>query len=465
MEFFSVDLLMNIFGIIVAIIVLSILVAVHELGHLLMAKWSNIRVDVFSVGMGKPIWGKQYGETFYQIGRLPFGGFCAFGEEENGDKEDSDPRALPNSPLWARLLTVIGGSLFNLIFAYLVLVLLFSIGFKEKQLSNVVSVPEYITYQNIQEKNISPAYQAGMRSGDIIIAIDDQIVSHFMQIPLSLAVSTRPEKRITYLRENTTNSVMVPPIADNETGMEYIGVQPVRPSIVSSVLEGSRAEKAGIRPNDQIVSINGVEIEFFYQLAEKIQEGQPLTLEIKRDQENLSINITPEQTQEGWIIGIVADYPHQIEVIQKVSNIGEAFILAKNNLTSTISQIGSSLVKLFGGKVDVQQNLSGPVRIVSIIGDVAQTQDIALLVKFMVMLSVALAVFNLLPFPGLDGGAIITQTARSIFKKNKTAEKIIGIVEQFGMLLLLSLAVFVLFNDIRNIAKDSTADTKTEQIP
>ncbi|MGL5955563.1 MAG: site-2 protease family protein, partial [Brevinema sp.] len=93
------NLLLNLFGIAISILVLSILVAVHEAGHLLMAKWCNVRVNVFSIGMGKPIWGFQGGETYYQIGQLPFGGFCGFGDEEN--PEDPDPRALMNSPLWA----------------------------------------------------------------------------------------------------------------------------------------------------------------------------------------------------------------------------------------------------------------------------------------------------------------------------------------------------------------------------
>ncbi len=125
--------------------------------------------------------------------------------------------------------------------------------------------------------------------------------------------------------------------------------------------------------------------------------------------------------------------------------------MAADNISSTLSQIGSSLVKLFSGKVNVKENLSGPVRIVSITGDIAKTFDIALLVKFMVMLSLALATFNMLPFPGLDGGVLILQIARSIFKNNTKVEKVITGIEQLGIILLLTMAVFVLFNDVKTL--------------
>lgn len=451
---FGADLLMNIFGIVVALLVLSILVAVHEAGHLLMAKWSNVRVDVFSIGMGKAIWGFQYGETYYQIGRLPFGGFCGFGEEENGDSDDPDPRSLMNSPLSARLLTVIGGSLFNIIFAYLMMVMMFGVGYKEYQLSNQVYVPETIVSPADQSTIISPAYKAGLRNGDTIINIDNEEIAHFLQIPMALSLAIEENPTITYTRNQKTNTVSVRPVSDQETGLDIIGVKPLSPSAISGVMENSPAAEAGLKQKDQIITVNGMPIEFFYQLVDQIGLGQKLSLGVVREGNTNTISVNPIQKDGSWYVGIQSEYPHRITVLNKANGIGDAFVLAGEDISRTITQIVASLRKLFAGQVDVQKNISGPVRIVSITGDIAQAMDFPLLIKFMVMLSMALAVFNLLPFPGLDGGAILLQTARTIFKNNSMVEKVITGIEQFGVILLLTFAVFVLFNDVRNLVFD-----------
>jgi len=449
MDIFNSGILMTVFGILVAILVLSILIAVHEAGHLLMAKWSNIRVDIFSIGMGKPMWGFQYGETYYQIGQLPFGGYCGFGEEESADQKDLDPRALINSPLWARILTVIGGSLFNIIFAYLMMVVLSSVGFKEEQLSNQIIVPKTL---QIKDNTVpSPAYQAGLRSGDIIVQIGKQKITHFMEIPLGISYSTRDDKIITYIRNNQTNTTSIMPIPNKDTGLDIIGVAPVQPAIISEILSNTPAEKKGLKVEDQILFINNKKIEYFYQLVEEVQKGKEIALHILRDKKEIDISITPLKIDNTWQIGVRGEYSQKITVTKKAKNIGEAFEMGKSYTSQLISQMAMSLVKLFTGQVNIQKNLSGPVRIISITGDIAQTMDISLIIRFMVMLSIALAIFNLLPFPGLDGGAIILQTARAIFKDNQKAEKVIGFIEQAGIILLLSLAMFVLINDILNL--------------
>lgn len=453
-------MLLTIFGIIAAILVLSILIAVHEAGHLLMAKWSNIRVDIFSIGMGKPIWGFQYGETYYQIGRLPFGGFCAFGTEEK--EIDPDPRALVNSPLWARLLTVIGGSLFNLIFAFLVMILLFTFGFKEKQITNQVFVSKTISLEK-DSPILSPAWEAGLRSGDTIISISDQSITHFSQIPAALAYSRGTKKKVIYVRDNKTNSTELTTVVDPYSGMEVIGVIPVQPAFVSNVLSGSPAERSGIKAGDLIQSINGKKIQFFYQLQENITNNQSIILEINRNNIITNITLKPENISNQWKIGVVGVLPQEIVVLKKANNPIQAIQYATQYLFSTISKMISSIVKLFSGQVNLEKNLSGPVRIVSITGTIAQTMDFSLVLQFMVMLSTALAIFNLMPIPGLDGGALILQTARSLFKNHPAAEKIINFIEQAGVMLLLVLAVFVLFNDVKNISQDRRAKTQQEK--
>lgn len=455
---FAPQLLMNIFGIIVAIFVLGILIAVHELGHLLMAKMCNIRVDTFSIGMGKPIVGFQWGETYYQLGWLPFGGFCAFGDENNSKEKDTDPRALVNSPLWGKILTIIGGSLFNIIFALLVLIILFSVGFQEKNLSNKVYVTPNITmHGNVVE---SPAWIAGLRSGDVIINISGQTVSHFMDIPTALAYSKQSNQTITYVRGTVTNTVPFIPINNKDTGLEIIGVRPVQEAVVGDILSDGPAVKAGLRPGDRIKMVNQKHIVYFYELEEILATNQnkQLRLEVERAGDILYLNILPSQKENVWQIGVLAENPQEILVFEKAKNFPDAVSMSMRELKTTIDQILVSLSKLFSGKINVQKNLSGPVRIVSITGTIAQTQNIVLLIRFMVMLSIALAVFNMLPIPGLDGGALVLNVLRAMFGRFPIAEKIISKIEIFGIILLLILAALVFVNDIRNII-----DTKKNQ--
>ncbi|MGL4394878.1 MAG: RIP metalloprotease RseP [Brevinema sp.] len=454
-------MLLNLFGILVAILVLSILIAVHEAGHLLMAKWSNIRVDIFSIGMGKPIWGFQYGETYYQIGRLPFGGYCAFGEESN--EEDTDPRSLMNSPLWARLLTVIGGSLFNILFAFLVMTIMFSVGYSENQISNQIAVPQKVLISSDQPEITSPAWEAGLRNGDRIIKIADREITHFSQIPATIAITSGFDKQITYVRNDQTNTLTLTAVQNKDTGLDIIGIYPVQNALVAMVQTNSPAEKAGLQAGDLIKKINGKDVAFFHDLNDEVALGKTMAIVIERSNKLLTINATPEKVENTFRLGVGAGVPLYTEVLKKAKNPIDALVLASQHVGSMVDQMISSITKLFSGEVNLEKNLSGPVRIVSITGDIAKTFDLTLITQFMVMLSIALAVFNMMPIPGLDGGAIILQTARSIFKGKPYAEKAIGWIEQAGVLLLLVLAVFVMFNDVKNISQ-SHSKAKKQQI-
>ncbi|MGL4561976.1 MAG: RIP metalloprotease RseP, partial [Brevinema sp.] len=342
------------------------MIAVHEAGHLLMAKWSNIRVDIFSIGMGKPICGFQYGETYYQIGRLPFGGFCAFGEEN--DKEDKDPRSLMNSPLWARLLTVLGGSLFNILFAAFLMILLFWHGFYEKQLSNEVVVPQKIMIDPDSDFIESPAWKAGLRSGDRIIQICNQKITHFSEIPAVLSFTRGIEKPVTFIRGDQTNTILLTTVLSKDTGMEVIGVYPIQSAVVSSVLANTPAEKAGLQEKDIIKEINGQPITFFYELNENVMQGKPLTLLVERSNQLLTVSVTPEKISNNFKVGVVGELPKQMNILKKAANLGQAITLSLDYVFSMIDKMISSMFKLFTGQVNLEKNLSGPVRIVSITG-------------------------------------------------------------------------------------------------
>ncbi|MGL5721443.1 MAG: RIP metalloprotease RseP [Brevinema sp.] len=464
-QLFSPQTLMFVFGIIAAILVLGILVAVHETGHLLMAKMCGIRVDVFSVGMGKAIWSHQFGETIYQIGWIPFGGYCAFGEDN--DETRKDPRSIMNAPFWAKFLAIIGGSLFNIIFALFTLIVIYQVGYTERQIVNVVHVSPTVIQQ---EKEVpSPAWEAGVRSGDTITAISDSPIRYFNDITMALLLNQKETPTVSYVRDGQETTVPFTPI-EVDNGMSLLGVAPVRSPEIADIQPDSPAAEAGLRVGDTLISIDGTPIRYAHQAEEAIMlaeqskknQDEEIPIQIRRGEETLDYTLT----LRGSPLGIEYGAPELISVMVKGSTIGHTLMLAGHELNVQINQMFISIQKLFTGKVNVQKNLSGPVRIVSITGTIAQTLDFILLIRFAVMLSIALAVFNMMPLPGLDGGILVLSAVRAVFGYTPWAapvEKVVGWIEQAGMVFLIAIAAFVFINDIRNISQERRAKAAIEQ--
>ena len=465
-QLFSPQTLMFVFGIIAAILVLGILVAVHEAGHLLMAKMCGIRVDIFSVGMGKAIWSHQFGETSYQIGWIPFGGYCAFGEDNEETK--NDPRSIMNAPFWAKFLAIIGGSLFNILFALLTLIAVFQIGYTERQISNVVQVSPTVMQQD--KELPSPAWEAGVRSGDTIIAISDKPIQYFNEITMALLLNQKQQPTVTYVRNGQETTVPFNPI-EVDSGVSLLGVGPIRPAEIINIHPDSLAAQSGLRVGDTLVSVNGQAISYAHEADEaimlagkstKVGQALEVPIQIRRNGEILDYELVLGNAPLG--IDYVA--PELLSVTVKGGGIGHSLMLAGHELNVQINQMLISIQKIFTGKVNLQKNLSGPVRIVSITGTIAQTLDFTLLVRFAVMLSIALAVFNMMPIPGLDGGILVLSAVRSIFGYTPwaaPAEKIVAWIEQAGLIFLIVIAGFVFINDIRNISQERKARAEMHQ--
>ncbi|MGL5253826.1 MAG: RIP metalloprotease RseP [Brevinema sp.] len=465
-QLFSPQTLMFVFGIIAALLVLGILVAIHETGHLLMAKMCGIRVDVFSVGMGKAIWSRQFGETLYQIGWIPFGGFCAFGEDNEETRKD--PRSMMNAPFWAKFLAIIGGSLFNIIFALVTLVAIFQIGYTERQISNIVQVSPTVMQQ---EKELpSPAWEAGVRSGDTIIAVSGAPIRYFNDITMALLLNQKESPTVTYVRDGKETTVSFTPI-EVDSGLSFLGVAPIRPAEIASIKEDSLAAESGLRIGDVLISINGQNIRYAHEAqdifndlekSKMILKDKEIHIQIRRGDEVLDYELTLGSAP----LGIEYGDPELIAVTVKGSGLDHSLMLAGHELNVQINQMLVSIQKIFTGKVNVQKNLSGPVRIVSMTGTIAQTLDFILLIRFAVMLSIALAVFNMMPLPGLDGGILVLSAVKSAFSYtpwSARVEKVVSWIEQAGLIFLFAIAIFVFINDIRNLSQERRAKADVHQ--
>lgn len=422
-------------SIVIAILVFSFLIVSHELGHFLFAKKCGIGVIEFSVGMGPRLLSTVRGETRYSLKAIPFGGSCMMvGEDSDDDAEN----AFNNKPVWARILVVFGGPMFNLICAFLLsLIVIGSVGVNPAKV--------YRVYDGYGAAN------AGIREGDEIrsingtrIHIGRDVELYLLQHPLDGSDVT-----VVYRREGQDQTVTYDPHYDTyRLGISYYADEN-RP-VLSEAGAGTPAAEAGLAEGDVILSINGTEIatgaEIQQYFAEHPTDGSPVKIVFEREGETQETEVIPAY-YESDILGFEASY------YREKKGFGSVIVGGWQELTYWMRYTLMSLKMLVTGSVSVRE-MSGPVGIVSAISDTVETTKsdgifivILNLLNMAILLSVNLGVMNLLPIPALDGGRLIFLFIEAIRGKPLPPEKE-GMVHMAGFALLMLLMVVVLFNDV-----------------
>ncbi|MCX7821497.1 MAG: RIP metalloprotease RseP [Brevinematales bacterium] len=437
--------MLDVIGIIVAFLVMGVLIFVHELGHFLLAKLNGIGVEAFSIGFGKELFGFTLGETRYRISLLPFGGYCKL-KGEGEEEAKNDPKAMYNRPPYARLLTVLAGPAFNYLFALIVLAIIFFAGFKETIILPYVEVIEKIDGKE------TPAFSAGLKNLDYIIAIDDKNVENYADIPKFINLSKDKRIKITFVRENKTNELFAELSFDKNRGLSYIGVSPVYLPVIGEILSNSPAEKGGLKKGDKILLIDNHKISYYHDISAVIKEkaGQEVSIVYERKGSIFTNKILIDRFEGKGFLGI---YPSETliqERIIKAKNFLSSFEMAQKSINAMIVETVQSIAAMFKGKINAQKNLSGPLRIIGFTSEIAMNTDFVTLLRFMALISVALAFFNLLPIPGLDGSHVILNFIETV-TPIRIPIKVRLTIEYVGLLFIIFLSVFIFFNDIINI--------------
>ncbi|MDF2544298.1 MAG: hypothetical protein K0S47_4016 [Herbinix sp.] len=424
-------------NIIIAILIFSLVIIIHELGHFLLAKKNGITVTEFSVGMGTRIVSFVKGGTRYSIKLFPFGGSCMMlGEDESVEDEG----AFHKKGVWARISVIIAGPIFNFILAFiLALVVIGIVGVDPSRINGVTEG--------------SPMAEAGLKEGDMItningstIRLGREIESFFMFEPLS-----EKQLNITYERDGEKHEVTVKPklVESYLMGCHYSTDN----AEIVSLTETFPLYEAGVQLGDVIVGVNGTEVSNGTELSKYFDEhplsNQPVTLTYRRDGKDNTITISPKLYSEytlGW------DYNVYREKVSPLKVIGYSAYEVKYWIVNTIKSIGH----MIRGKVGLNE-ISGPVGVVNIMNEIYEgTKEYGIgvvlleLINFTILLSANLGVMNLLPLPALDGGRLVFHLIEVVRGKPVAREKE-ALVHMIGMVALMVLMVFVLFNDIRNI--------------
>ncbi len=426
------------------IITIGILVFVHELGHFLAAKYFKMRVDTFSIGFPPRAFGKKIGETDYCISWIPIGGYVKIAGmiDESLDTEHLNKEPKPwefrSKPKWQQAIVLSAGVLMNLLLA---IVIFWGIIYYQGKTVRPTTEIGFVTKE-------SSAAKAGLRVGDKILAINnkqiknwDEIESFIYTESVANDITLRVER---FGKENEIRILRsdIPDFTEERFGILPTGLA----AVVSTVEKGKPADKIGLQSGDTINTINGTKV-WFGSLQEIVREnaGKEILLTWIRGEEKMEALVTP--TSEGRI-GISLDVAYTGPVFVEQYGFLEALPAGIRELKITTELFISNLYQIVVGKASLSKSVGGPVKIAQLAKRSADSGIIQFF-GFLALLSISLALLNILPFPALDGGHLVFLGFEAIFRR-EVPSKIKIVIQQAGIILLLVFMAFVIYNDVIN---------------
>ena len=440
------------------IFVLGILVVVHELGHYWVARWCGVKVLRFSVGMGKIVYSRRFGpdQTEWALSALPLGGYVKMldaREEDVGKLSEQDlKREFTRQSVWRRIAIVAAGPLANFILAILIFAGLYVYGIPEPS-AKLRAVPEH-----------SAAYQAGLRGGELITAINGEPVQIWSDLRwklLQLAVEKSPArldvKRDAQGGANTVTEVVTlrtDSLTSTDLESDFLGklgLDLARPkAVLGKVIPGGAAEKAGLQAGDEIHSVNGKPVSDGLAFVEAVRAspGKPLQIDgLTRDRQAFNATLIPEAVDgKEQVFGrIQAEVPLAPEMVIAQSGPLQALSKAVTKTWDTCALTLKMLGKMIIGEVSLK-NITGPITIADYAGQTARIGLISYL-SFIAFISISLGIMNLLPIPVLDGGLLLYYSLE-VLTGRPVSERFGEIAQRAGMGILMTLMMVAVFNDI-----------------
>lgn len=422
-------------SIVIALLILSVIVIIHEFGHFLLAKANGIGVTEFAVGMGPILLQTKKGETVYCLKLLPFGGSCMMVGE---DADCDDEKAFNNKSVWARISVIAAGPVFNFILAFILAV-------------SILACKGYDPCRIYAVEPGSVAEAAGLLAGDTIYSINGRRVYFARDYSLQEVVRPSKEMVIVYEREGQKYTTTVTP-QFTEHDYYQVGVS-IQNLNIASVVEKMPAAQAGLQEGDVIVRINDIAVKDGDEAVQFIRdsEGNPIHMVVNREGTELEFTITPQNVHtSGYETGIV------VSGMRVKTTPFKTVVYGFHEVGYWIRTVFESLGMMLRGQVTAD-DVSGPVGVVSMIGEVVEESRVDGLFYIFLnafnmacMLSANLGVMNLLPLPALDGGRLVFLIIEGLRGKPIDREKE-GMVHFVGLVLLMALMLFVTFKDIMNL--------------
>lgn len=424
------------------LVLIGVMILIHELGHFWAARFFDVRVETFSFGFGPRLFGRKRGETDFRVSAIPFGGYVKMAGEQPGDEHIDDPRSFLAKPRWQRLIIAFAGPAMNIVLAVFLLTGLFTVRYPK--------LPETHSPTIGHVQPDSPAAKAGIREGDRIVQIDDVGNPTWEDVLMKEVSSANRPVTLIISRDGKEERLTFTPTLDDRTGVGFAGWSEQAEVQIAGILVGMDAEKKGLRRGDVLLAVNGQPIRSTLKLHEVIRgsAGKPVEVLYSREGRREKVEVQPSLSNvdgnERWMIGVQLEPRVVITQLPLHQAFGES--IRQNMRSATL------IYQFLRGIVERRmspKSLEGPIRIAQLSGDAAREGATAF-IGLMAMVSLNLAIFNLLPIPILDGGVILLLLIEMLIRRDLSmAFK--ETVFKLGFVFLMAMVVFVLFNDISKI--------------
>jgi regulator of sigma E protease len=423
-------------------VVLGVMILIHEFGHYAAAKFFKVRVEVFSLGFGKRLFGFRRGETDYRISAIPLGGYVKMSGENPMDAHTGDPGEFLSHPRWQRFIVALAGPAMNIALAIGLLTVVYMVRYERPVFADKPAVIGWVLPNSVASK-------AGLQEGDRIIRLDGIENPTWEQVDPKIALSPNQPIQLTVLRAGQTLEKTVVPEAMGVEQYGSLGWVPDQPNVITDLEPGMPAEKSGLKTGDIIVAVNGQPIRAIAQMISMLQKTKeaPVEITVQRGAEQLNFTMKPVATKmEGMAEARYrVGFQSEPSVTTRLSfPLALNKSLADNKRSSFL--ILELLQKMIQRKVSMR-TVEGPIGISTAVGRAVREDGWTPLLGITAAISLNLGIFNLLPIPILDGGVIMLLFVESLMQRDISLP-VKERIYQAAFVFIVLFAVMVIFNDI-----------------
>jgi len=425
------------------VISFGLVVAVHELGHLVAAKILGIGVQRFSIGIGKRLFGIRRGETDYCLSLVPIGGYVRLAGDAAENPLTAEPSHINSTPPWKRVIVYLSGPLANVVLALLINFAVNIGGYDELHVEPIIG--EVIG--ELPEGEPSPASRAGLLPGDLVVAVDGEPVANWGELSRRITLHTGDELTLDVERDGARREFTTIPWVDPETGFAQVGVRVHLEPVVSFLYPPG--EDLGFREGDRILSLAGTQVASADDYEKRLDDLRKMetppaevTVAFQRGGKSFALDVPLEYLDEqAFTLGG--------EVRHVNLGLFGAFGQSTDETFSAALEFYTVLYLLMAQRIPASEAIGGPISIASVSGKMAEA-GFSVFLRFVALLSVMLGIMNTLPIPMLDGGMVTLLVVEAV-RGRPLSLKVRQRIQYVGFVLLGSLLLYALYSDLKRV--------------